>query len=255
MSNTTRTPAGAAVQLGAFFGMPYVKKANTSLNEKFNILKNDTPRLGVHPTARYIGIGNGGHNVEIDDGVAAITGVNRISNASVLYNHMPFIMRRTGDDLTIAKRAKYRMRVIEMHGGLEWISYYIRVIDASDLTPKHTYENVPTDLFPQAPVNVNSVVNPVSVEVEILFSEEEVEEIKQAQLIIHNREGFATISEVGLFTGVDKTIEIAAGEDMDEVICCEMHSSINVGKILDYSTATATSTTLSVGSLDPMYVA
>lgn len=254
MSNTTRTPSGAAIQLGSFFGMPYVKKENTSLNEKFNVLENDTPRQGLYPTARYIGIGNGGHNVEIDDGVAAITSVNRISNASVLYNHMPFVMRELTDDLTVEERAKYRMRVMEVHGGITWVVYYLRIINPADLVAKSTYDHIPSDLFPQAPASVNTIVNPTSVEVKILFSEEEVEAIKHAQVIIHNREGFATISEVGLFTGVDKVIDLQGGDEMNEVICAELHSSINVGKILDYSTATATSTTLSVGSLDPMYI-
>lgn len=253
--NTTRTPHGAALQLSQLFGKPVMIQEFSTLNEKFDNFESESPTNTEIPIARYICIGNGGHRAVSASNVTSIQAVPRLTLASALYNHIPFTMRPLSDDLTVTDRMKYRMRVVEEHGGVDYAAYYLKIFDISDVTITSDHTAVVGDLSPVSPTGTTTGSIGTVAQIPFVLEANEITAIKDAQMIIHGVEGFATISEIGLVTGVERIVSgNFNGVDVDytEVIGAQLHSSSNAGRLLDFSESVSTPTTLTVGTLDPL---
>lgn len=253
--NTTRTPHGALIQLSQLFNKAPVIQSNSTLNQKWNVAANETLAANEVPIASYIVIGNGGHQSQVHNNITSIRGVPRLTTASALYSHMPFLMTPVGNDISAAERAKYRGRVIEVHGGVSYVVYYIKVFSTSSVTITTDYTATSDSLTPVPPTAQTSETLATIASIPFVLDAEEITNIKEAQALIHGTEGFATISEIGLVTGVDRIVTgDNDGLDLDytEVIAAQLHSSSNAGRLLDFTEAVSTPTTITVGSLDPL---
>lgn len=253
--NTTRTPHGATLQLSQLFNKPVVIQEFSTLNEKFDHFENEQPANGEIPRAGYICIGNGGHRAVSSNNVTSIQAVPRLTLAAALYNHIPFAMRPLADDLNVTQRMKYRMRVIETHGGVDYAVYYLKTFNTDDVTITNDHTAVVGDLNPVSPTSSATGTIGTVANIPFVLEAVEITAIKDAQMIINGVEGFATISEIGLVTGVDRVLTgNFNGSDVDynEVIAAQLHSSSNAGRLLDFSEAVTTPTTLTVGTLDPL---
>lgn len=256
--STTRTPHGATIQLSQLFGLPVEIQEFSTLNEKFSCHESEEPTASEVPIARYICIGNGGHRAISTNNITSIQSVPRLTLAAALYSHMPFVLRPITDDLTVTQRTQYRLRVIETYGGVDYAAYYLRTFDAGDVTITNDHTAVQGDMFPVAPTTTSDGIISTIAEVPFVLSATEVTAIKDAQQIIHGAEGFATISEIGLVTGIDRNLTgTFNGVDATytEAIATQLHSSSNAGRLLDFSEAVTTPTTLTVGTLDPLITA
>jgi len=229
-SNITRTIYASALQGTMVLGIPYDIPANTTLNEKFNIHPDAVVPVDEYPTVKYMGIGRGGHRAITGSDNSALTGLNvhRASDAA-LFTHIPYILRTLDDDLAVSERAKYGLRTIETHNGIDYIAYYLRRMNHNELAPQLQrvtvtdgettslpYVPSSTDLNPTpmivAPVEVNSSNGEyltASVLIQFELTTNDIAEIKAACVIIYGDALYATLSELCLCSGFDKVVTTA----------------------------------------------
>lgn len=245
MSNVTSTIYGAALQAAHLRNLPLEFLANTTLNEKFNILPNERPNPGQLPLLNYFAIGKGGHRFSSGADGEPMSQLywHRSSHAS-LYKPIPFVVRPVDSDLDPDSRTRYALRRKEVHDGKNYYVYYLRRMTTSTEAPRltlTTYEGgvgtsepfIPSanDLSPSPPLLSPDGTVPVSGQyltasssVSLLLTKEDVAEIIDGIEIIEGSSGFAVISEVALISGWDKVVPIEAGgseTNMNEAIGCQ----------------------------------
>lgn len=227
MEHIVRTVYGAYLQTCQLLGVPMVLKPNSTLNEKFNIHTNISIADSDKPSMRYVTIGNGGHRM--------VTGTNGIGRPEViqhtprnaaLYNHLPFILRLPHDDLAPIERAKYRLRRLETHDGVTYVAYYLKLLNMTNTVPqlelRTVVDNITTatvfnptiaDLNPTPPaLNSGGVLTTTgdyiaaTGKVPFTMVSNEIDEFLNVANIIYGDDGYAMISEIGLCSGVDRTV-------------------------------------------------
>ena len=227
----TRTIYGAHLQKHLVLNIPYEVPENTTLNEKFNIGTGETLPPDTTPDIRYFCIGDRGHRVRTGaDGVAFTSPINHRASDAALFHHLPFILRREDDDISVSRRAQYALRRIEQHHGERYIAYYLKRIDTSTVASQllHTRiqdgvttseEFIPNtdNLNPEPPEIPNSGVittdgNYLSTSsiLNIVFDEWDVEELVNVARVLYDNEERALVSEIGLCSGVDKVVTTSA---------------------------------------------
>lgn len=258
MRKITRTIYGADLQTSQYQGLPHTIIPNSTLNEKFDIQTGIHPAPSERSSMRYFCIGIGGHrHVTGADGIPYTVPIAHRANHAALYRHVPFVLRRTNDDLTVAQRALYGLRKEEVHNGETYFAYYLKRIDQTGAEPRmeHTVVQdgvsttvpfIPTlaDLNPQPPEipaegvlptsgNYLSVTSTVTIE----FTEWDVAELKNVAKVMFNNEFYAVISEIGLCSGVDRTVagpgggavNISYNEVIAAQICAHVTAYYSVG--------------------------
>ena len=231
----TRTIYGGKLQTSLILGKNPVLDANTTLNEKLQINGSVKPSVADRYAAKYLAIGIGGHRMITGaEGVPYPTARRHRASDACCFNHLPFVLRRTNNDLTVDERAKFALRRLEVHGSLEYYAYYLRREDISDVDPVMKYTVTDngvsnTDVFIPTSSNLNpaktdlsntEVVTTsgnyfsVSAVLAILFSEWDVAELKNVAQVIYGTEDMAIISEIAVCTGVDRNVTVtnAAGQ-------------------------------------------
>lgn len=140
-----------------------------------------------------------------------------------LFNMYPFVIRPVTDDLTIAERKRYCLRrTIEIDGVL-YAAYFGRVLTYERVTATTnitevvdgqatTVEFVPTfnNLLPTHPTedtDYNASYGNVSAPLEIVFDEDDIQDLKDACRLLYNNENYALLSEISLCSAVQKPIE------------------------------------------------
>jgi|JFJP01.1.fsa_nt_gi hypothetical protein len=227
MDNNTRTIYGAYLQTCALLGLNVDIKANTTLNQKLALFENEIFIAKEYPTIKYVTIGNGGHNASIGaNGIPLINPIPHSPRHSGLYNQIPFLIREIGNDITPSERLKYRLRVIRVFDTVSYICYFGRALDLTDIEAKIELRNntngvitsslftpLLSDLNPVRPVipangNISSTGDYIATTAQIKFTMEsnEIDELTNACNIIYGDEAYAFISEIGLCTGVDRSL-------------------------------------------------
>jgi len=247
-----RTIYGAHLQTARRLGLPYELMPNSTLTE----IANSGPIPAFRPTPltsgmeypapynyltdsnevklQYFCIGNGGHRPITDgtvvsnspptvhNGVAYMSPVPHKSTDAGFYNWIPFVAKPVDADLTLAERAKYRMRVTMLIDGTLYAVYYARILDITSVVPElllttvtngsavpSTFESTLSDLYPEQPAIATTTTGSfvsVSANVEITFTQEEVLWLKEAAELLFGDANAAVISEIGICQGVDKPI-------------------------------------------------
>jgi hypothetical protein len=276
MEQTTRTAWGAYLQTCLLLNLPFSMMTDTTLNEKFNVQAGVAPSAGVIPSQRYYCIGNGGHTMTVGtDGIAAPSPLQHEATDAALYNHLPFIMRPVSADLTASQMAQYALRVVQTYGGVAYACYYLRRISftnvaaqiqmntvANGVTTTTPYVANTANLNPTAPAPANGTVNTVSGDyltaaaiLGLSFSEQDAAELVNCANIIYGDPRYAIISEVGLVSGVDSVVAVAASGgsfNMNECISAQINSFIDTFIPMNYMND-GTTINLNVGSTEPLY--
>lgn len=233
MENCVRTAQAALLQSCQFLAKNLPIKANTTLNEKFNIQPTVAPAETDYFSMKYAVIGNGGHTVAIgpnngSSGASLSTPVPVMHTPrhTALYNHLPFALRLPNQDLPAAQRAGYRMRRLEQHDGKTYVAYYAKVLDLSQTLPTLEYrtvkdgattstEYIPTlgDLSPTPPALTTGTVITTSADyvaatakINFTLAPSEIDELLNVSNIIYGSENYAIISEIGMVAGVDRQV-------------------------------------------------
>lgn len=254
--------------------IPFTKAPNSTLNEKFTISTNEVIGPTEIPSMRYVAIGNGGHKMKA-------AGVNNLqvpeplqhrTTDAALYSHIPFVMRNVTDPLSAADEARYALKRRETHGSTEYYAYYLRKMDLAGVNSNMELKTVlngittttgfiPTssNLNPVAPVTVTggavaATGDYVTATANITFSLDSVDiiNILNACNIVFGSEDFAIISEIGLCSGIERTISFESGT-FNEVIATQIVSHISTFHALRF-TASGVNTVFDVGATEPLFL-
>lgn len=218
VNNASSTIYYRLLTLNKNLGLKFRPKLNTTLNEKLDILPNMS--IGdLYPEIKYIGIGVGGTSTAYD--------VLKSSEHSVgdgsLFKQVPFLILEKTKDLTVAERKKYRLRKETIINNIEYVEYYLKVVDnisepevyyvtkTGELTTKlepFNFNNAailnPTPLIKEDFLNVSTETYiAVTSDVTLYLSPQELENIKKAIEIKYGTTTPKIITEMALFTGVD----------------------------------------------------
>lgn len=189
---------------------------------------------------QYICIGNGGHRNVTDgsssDNAGFVNGSNNnvvsavpytlpvphLATDTGLYNMIPFLIRPVTDDLTISERRDYALRRTIEKDGVLYAAYFARKLDYERVTPvinitqvvdgeSTVMEFVPTinNLRPSHPTEDTSYSADyanVSAAVKLIWTEDQIQDIKDACRILYGSENLAIISEIAVCSGVEKAV-------------------------------------------------
>jgi hypothetical protein len=277
MESSTRTVYGVRVQTCLELNIPMEYPANSTLNEKFGIQASTIPAATDRPYLGGYVIGNKGHTLVLGaEGVAKPSPVQHSATDAALYGHLPFVLRPVNNDLTSTERAKYVLRKEEVHNGQTYAAYYLRRIDLSAVTSVMETKTVTngveqvtpfvpnsSNLNPTPPVVNNQGVNVVDgtyvtahAKLSLSMTQWEIDELKNVGLVLYNDSGFAIISEIGLCTFVDKTVQVTASGggtfNFKEAIGCQIASHIPALVPADFSN-TGVIQELKVGATEPLF--
>lgn len=222
----TRTVWGASLQTSLLLGLPYNPQENTTLNEKFDV-EPGADLQGTIPHVKYLCIGNGGHRViQGADGIPYTSPINHRASDAALFNHLPFVLREASNDLTINQRAKYALRKREIINNRPYIAYYLKRMDLTNVSMSLQHTNVVEGNSTETPFEAtNGNLNPDHPElpndgvittdgnyltssaiVPVIFDSDDVAELVNVARILYDNEQRAAISEIGLCSGVDRTV-------------------------------------------------
>lgn len=249
-----RTLVGTYIQNVKFCGLPYEMHEHTTLNEVFGVQAGVAPEKTEYPMLRYLVIGNQGHKVVTGpDDSPTFADRGWFCTHTRLYGHLPFIMREVSNDLTPAEREKYCLRIVKAYNGINYAMYYGRRIDLGNarvvyktMTQKDGQED--TNSFAYTAANADpkpprydtngTIIGTkqsvfTSATVTVTLSAEEVSEIINGYRIIYDTTLAPILSEMGLCSGVDRTIPLTGTNTFyTEVIACQINCFIGAGNSL-----------------------
>jgi hypothetical protein len=277
MENITRTIGSAYLQTVQWIGARFVMKQNSTLNEKWNIQSGIAPGTNDMPRIKAYGIGNGGHDLIVVNGIAKPRPTQFKTRNASLYKHMPFVLRLPEADLTVDERSKYAMRRIEDHNGTNYVAYYLKRIDFTNVVPVINYHQVveggdevvtafnytTDDLNPVAPALSPTGTNIVSGDylsasapVSIALTAADVEELINVAQIIWNDADLAIVSEMCLVSGVDKTVASPSVGNSTinfvELIAAQVCTMINVFYPMNFNNQ-GVDIALDLGATEPLF--
>ncbi len=210
-------------QLEHIRGMNVVIEANTSLNEKYNILTDRSVPEGVLPKLQYLGVGIGGIGTDIK------LGYHKYIHGA-LYDQIPFVCRELSSDLSSLEAVNYRFRVVKNINDTDYVFYYLKHIESiadsiniKKIT-KHPdnisggvidrFDTNNAEILNPTPDETTGVVDPskteyyiVECKIPISLNQEEKAEMINAYQILKESSNIPNISEMCLFTGLDTTLE------------------------------------------------
>lgn len=215
--NSQRTIYALDMQSHMMLGMPYETLPNTTLNEKYNFLTNLTTG-GAYPTIKYLVIGKGGTPKFTDSLIKHST---HTAKDAALFEQVPFVMKTHETDLSVTEQANYRFRFIEIHNGIEYVCYYLKVIPSIDLSRGIYQVNVVDSegklgyfdtnrsdiLSPVPAVNINyldtanSVYLAKSMKVMFEMTADDIANLKEVYKILYNQP--INLTEIGVCSGID----------------------------------------------------
>lgn len=231
----SRTIYGAKLQTASLLGLPYVADPNSTLNEAFDLFKNEPRPNDAYPYMTYYCIGFGGHRPEVGaNSIPYMAPIKHRTRDANTFEPIPFLIRPVDEDLTSAQRDNYGMRVRKTINGDEFFCYYLKKIDLSTVEPEmiqtikdgQTITNTPfapevTDLTPTPPAvdpgqstTTTGEFFSVAATIDIAFSDADVAELREVAEVMFSDSNMAIISEVGLVTAHPKTVtgENASGD-------------------------------------------
>lgn len=227
------TVLGGLYQNATYRGKAPTPTPDVTLNTILAIRANDRLDTNDRPSVKYLVIGRSGHYYE-----GKIKSFKHKRTDAALWGQIPFVLRDMDNDLTDTEREKYRLRKIEEHNGVSMIAYYMRVLpEASDaiVITESTYidaggGSVITEETTFTPSSDNAALSlserdvigtPGNVtyasdsNIDIEFNENDVNELRNVGMVINNDPDYASISEVALAHGVDKSVTTTETETGD----------------------------------------
>jgi len=274
-SNVVRTGVAAVIQTCQYLGKAIEVIPNSTLNQKLSIQNDVTIASTEVPSVKYVAIGNGGHGF--------ITGANNrvkwqalqhtVKNTA-LYNQLPFVLRLPTEDLSATERLKYRLRRLEPHNGTQYVAYYLRVLDLTEvevsLQLRHVENGVTTstlyvptieDLNPTPPsLTTGELVTTTgdyiasTATVPFVMTADDTTEFINAVKIIEGEDGYAVISEMATVSGVDRSVTgnfNGVSQSYTEVIYAQITSFITTAWVMEYQTDGVT-LTIDIGNVEPL---
>lgn len=277
METVNRTAYSAHLQTCKLLDKPFTVLPNSTLNQKFNLFADQVPAMNEYPKLGYIGIGNKGTTYELVAGNYLLTtGIPHLARHASNYNFIPFLVRPVNDDIPAFERMKYRMRVPMTIGGQQYVAYYLRTLDLTNVVPTVEMRNVNdgvitntpftpdlSDLSPEHPVLSNPDLNNPNgdylvstAKITFILNQADITNIMEACEIIYGDPRYAVINEICLVTGVDKVQAGIFGgttSNYTDVISAQVAAFISQNHILTHSTSEI-EIGLNIGSVEPLLI-
>ena len=256
---------------------PFSVLPNSTLNQKFNLFKDELPASNEYPVLGYLGIGNKGATYEVTDtGFILTTPVRHLPRDASLYNFIPFLIRDINNDISSTERTKYRLRVPITIGNTTYVAYYLRALSLSNLVPSVELRNVddenittnsftPTqsDLAPNHPNLGNTNLNTANGDylvatskVNFVLNQSDIQEIMDACTILFGDPRYAVINEIAIVSGIDKILQGTFGgatSNYTEVVAAQCATFIAQYHALT-SNSTKVEIELDIGAVEPLLV-
>jgi len=217
--NSQRTMYGIHLGMNLMLGLDHTDLPNTTLNEKFNILPQQTIPSGVYPKANYFTIGIGGSGIT---SASAYKFSKHRAMDGALFDHIPFIVRPVISDLSGTERDKYRLRVVETHNSVSYACYYGKVVP--NIINRNTLSEITTTVggltsIKEITSNDPSILSPIprvidnyldttqtqfmtkTTKLEFSLYIAELAEVRDAMLI--TRGVVSDLTEIGIVAGID----------------------------------------------------
>lgn len=258
-------------------------EANTTLNQKLDILASDALPANTFPSVAYMAIGDKGHlatPVTGSGGAVEDVDIDTIQHAphhGALYNQRPFVLRKTDNDLASADRAKYALRKKVTISGVQYYAYYLKRLDlsAAEITTV-LYEEVngeevitpyvpdattlsPVQIIPDSQ-NANDLMGTYirnAIRFQIEFTSQDMTEYVNACVIQGLNASSVKISELAICQGLDKSTTVesnGANVAFNEAICVQVAHFAPIFEMVKYSTLGFT-VVLLTGMNRPLFVA
>lgn len=276
MDNIVRTVYSSYLQTCSLLNLPFELKANTTLNEKFNVQSKVAPTADQDPSLGYFAIGNGGHRyITGADGISVPEPVQHRATDAALFNHLPFVLREPQLDLTPAQRANYALRKQVTYNGKSYWAYYLKRFTRDNVKAAMEYRVVnngvtvvspfvpnASNLNPTPPDLSTSGVNVVTgdyvaatAKFELNLTAEDVVELLHAAEVIYDNDAYAIISEIALCTGVDKVVSVpgvSGNFNFNEAIAVQVATFCSIHSAVKFS-QNGLQIVLDVGSAEPLF--
>lgn len=230
MKEITGTIYAAEIQTAAHHGIEYVPRENTTLNEHFSVIPLTPLADGEYPICAYWCAGMGGHRLTASaGGKPKISPIKHRASDAALYEHVPLVLRLESDDLSPTERESYYLRYKKVIRGKNYFAYEAKALDLSKTTTELwqvTVTDGVTTTIPFVPSSDNNnptppIITPdqvvpalqdgnyllVQAITDILVSEKDIQEYRNAVEIIYQDAELAVMSEIGLFMGVPRSIQ------------------------------------------------
>lgn len=277
MESIVRTIFAAHIQTCKLLGRPFNVLPNSTLNQKFSVVETELNAANEIPTLKYIAIGNKGSSYDIGaDNTILIKPTPHLPRHASLYNFIPFIAREASNDLSAAERVNYRMRVLRTVNSVDYVFYYLKVFNTTNVTPEVELRNVNdgvitstpftpliSDLSPTPPVITNLNLNSPNgdylistAKLDFNLNQVEINEIIDACNILYGDDRYAVINEIALCTGIDRNVSGQFGSTVapyTEAVVAQVAAFVSEYHAL-YRTSTSLSMRFDVGAVEPLLV-
>ena len=272
----TRTIYGVLVQAAQAQQVSPVMLPNSTMNQKFMILNDRPLPAGAIPKFNYIGVGNGGVTSSLGKSNIPIYRHNLFkSQFASLYNHMPLSLRPINDDMSTEAMAKYRLRKVITVQGVQYIARYLRILPTvSQVNPTVVYNVFENGKYVPKPFSPDSnCLNPTPPELSsyntnyvtanyfkvanvttLEFDADDIAEYINVARILYGDEAYAMITELGLFSGHDVTVQGFSESDTrpyNEVIACQL-AHYQTDTMVFSSTDINYTLDINLGDIDPL---
>ena len=234
MYRNTRTIIGNENQVTREFGLPYTVRKNSTLNQSLLIQENAAPPSTTIPVVNMMVLGVGGISATNCSPAGGLLPPSYLfyqhdPRSTGLFQICPIVVREVAQDLTPAERVKYRLRKQFEVNGVQYIGYYGKVIDTTNIrretkifTSKSdgTWDEadyVPTaaNMKPQPQVYTPDEEQLLSASysktmalVPVSITAADVKEIKNAFNVIYGDPNAAVTTEIGLVSSVNRSLNI-----------------------------------------------
>lgn len=223
---------------------------NTTLNEKFNILADESVgrKNGRDFQLGYFGVGIGGSRALGTDsyGLEGRQVYQHKATDFAPFYGIPMVARKLGNDLDPTVRNNYRIREIRKIGDDIYILYWLKLIGFTEFDPtmkvgerdtstgnetEREYVPKEADLSP-TPYQLSSTNNvPITNtyingtgKLDMSLNSDDLEELRNVCRILFNDEGKAAINEVYMCYGIETThdgqVDTGASVEYKELVSC-----------------------------------
>lgn len=275
MESVVRSIYAAHLNTCKLMNRPLTVLPNSTLNQKFNLFPNELPAANEFPTLAYLGIGNKGASYDLTaDNFILTDPIPHLPRHASLYNFIPFVVVPAANDLAATDRIKYRLRVPMTINSVDYIAYYLRVLDISALIPDVELRNVNngvitssaftpslSDLSPTPPVISTTDLNSPngdylvsSAKVSFVLDQADIQAIMDACTLLYGDARYAVINEIALCTGIDRILNGTFGgatAPYTEAVYSQIATFISQYHALTSNT-TSVSLELDIGSVEPL---
>lgn len=225
----TPTSLGILISGAKNCDQSFTLKANTTLNEKYGVMKDQATgkKNGSSFKLGWFGIGIKGSKCvgENSEGIEVRRILDHTANDFAAFKPIPFLIRELTKDIDEEERKKYRMRVVRKIGDVTYVMYYLKAIgfdlydpsiktgyrdpvtgnnEEDEYTPKEADINpTPYELLTTDSVPISDQYSSATGILDMTLEASDLDEIRNVCIILYGTSSVAAISEIYIVHGID----------------------------------------------------